>query len=167
MACIDNITKSLFLGWIMDIREAKKIGEECYNELKDARALKRKIYDIRRNIEYDYLLAEELRNAGIMSTDIVSVALMEFSKRILNNAELVKDEFKEKEGLKYTVIDVGYKKIIRGYCENCKDLGDGIVTLSSVNGVLIFSGKLIYAEVFSGSINKAIDEILKNIMRKL
>lgn len=168
MECVEELMRAIFLNWVGDIKEAQRYAEDCYRDLSEAREIKKKAYEVRRNVEEEFELAEELRKKGISSSDIIAVALMELARRLSNTIgkEGYIEASNEKAGIKYTIIDLGYKKVIRGYCEEC-DAKDSITNLKEAVGILMVSGKLIYAEVLSGNVERALNEIIRTVKGKL
>ncbi|WP_221287174.1 hypothetical protein [Stygiolobus caldivivus] len=153
-----NLTKSLVELWIGNSKETEKLSKECMDSLKDEiHELREKIKQIKREVESNYLLPELLRDNGITSQDLLKLALYELSRRmyIFSGANISK----ERSNLKYMWVDLGFKKIIKAFCEDCY----GYLSVQLDNGFIIMVDGVIYAEFFKTDENNAVDLILDTI----
>lgn len=156
MSC-DEIVKALVYLWLGDSKEAEEISKLCIESTKnDIANIKDKIKELKLTIEEEYLLPKTLREKGIITDDLIKVAMFELSRRIrIFSGDLSAREY---EGIKYNIFNHGYKSIIKAYCKDCS----GYKFKQFENGFVIGLDGVIYGE-FLGVVDekKTIAEIAK------
>ncbi|ARM75042.1 hypothetical protein [Acidianus manzaensis] len=162
MNCEEELKKAFILAWIGDKKQVEKITKECEKILSSYKPLFKEISDTRANINKDFELPKKLREKNITPEDIIQLAFFRLTKRLSLTIEL---DIKNSEFLKYTIIDTGIKKIIRGYCEKCK--GYTYQIIKSGIGFFIQYDQIIYAETYQGKIEEIIAEIKANVKNSI
>lgn len=158
MNCEGDLKKAFILAWIGDKRQVEEITRECIKSLSDHRSLIRKINELKAEIDHDFQLPKKLRENNIQPEDIVYLAFLRLSKRLLLTTEF---PIYEDQDIRYTVLDLGNKKVIRGYCEKCKGYSYNILNQSV--GFFAQYHQLIYAEAYQGEIRDIVNEIKRYI----
>lgn len=154
MEC-EKLPLALLYSWVGDSKEAERISKECIESLRESiSSIKNKVREVRAKIERDYELPEALRQEGIESDDLVKLALYELSRRMFMFTDGLKAEIYK--GVKYSIVNHGYKVIIKGYCSECK----GYKLKKDDSGFMISFDGLIYGE-FIGPFDK--DKFIKII----
>ncbi len=160
MNCVENLHKAIILTWIGDYKTANELAKQCLDILSDAREINKKVKEVLRETDKEHLIPKKLREKGITTTDLIQLALFYLAKRLSRREENVL-EIMEKNGVRFSIIQNGNKKEIRGYCETCK--GYKYSLLKNAYGYYIIYDEIIFSEFFQGDLNDVIDEILNNI----
>ncbi|AWR96563.1 hypothetical protein DFR86_02695 [Acidianus sulfidivorans JP7] len=161
MNCEEELKNAFIFAWLGDKNRVEQITKECNKILSSYKSLYKEISEIRANISYDFELPKKLREKKINSEDIIQLALYRLTKRLELTFDLKVQNYKQ---LKYSILEIGFKKIIRAYCEKCE--GYSYQILRSGVGFFAQYNELIYAEVYQGDINSIIAEINDNIRVK-
>lgn len=158
MNCEEELKKAFLLAWIGDKREVEEIARNCLKFLSEYRGLNKKINEVLAEINHDFELPKKLRENRIRPEDILHLAFLRLSRRLALTAEI---PVYEDEGIKYSVLELGNRKIVRGYCEKCK--GFSYTVLKSSIGFFAQYEQLIYVEAYQGEVKDIINEIKQYI----
>ncbi|GAA5420109.1 hypothetical protein [Sulfurisphaera tokodaii] len=151
----EKISLALIYLWIGESNDAKDIAKNCIETLRDSITdIREKIKEVKIKVEDEYLLPYYLRNEGINSDDLVKLGLYELARRI----QLFSGDLKSKEynSIKYSIINNGYKVVIKGFCKDC----NGYKFKELKNGFIVQLDGLIYGEVI-GNIRE--EDLIKEI----
>lgn len=144
--------------WVGDSEKAKEDAKECMNSLKEEiNNLRSLIKEAKMEAENEYLLPKTLREKRLNPEDLIKVAMYELSRRIYLFSGNTKS--KERSGIIYLWLDLGVKKILRGYCEDCY----GYISTLLGSGFVVMVDGVIYAEFLGTDENKAVESVLEAI----
>ncbi|MCI2415381.1 MAG: hypothetical protein MPF33_09110 [Candidatus Aramenus sp.] len=159
MNCVEELNKAFLLAWVGDLEEAKKIARDCENELKDVKEVREKLIKVKGEVDYDFQLAKALREAKVETEDILRLALFALSKR-LRKGEF-KAEVKKEGNLIYSVIDIEFKKMLRGVIFNRK--GYSYSLLNTCPGFFVAYNQIVYGEFQCNKVEDVVKEIVGKI----
>ncbi|WP_230937966.1 hypothetical protein [Sulfolobus acidocaldarius] len=152
----NNIYKILIDLWVGDSKEAEDMAKECLSSLRgDVDKIRKNIKEIKQQVQADFLLPKALRDKGVSTEDILKISMYELARRaaIFSGPSKVK----KNEILKYSLINMEEKLILKGTCERCK----GYRYAELTNGFLVVMDDLIYAESRSKDEDRIVGEITK------
>lgn len=150
-----NLNKAIVMLWVGDSKEAEEDAKECMNLLKEEIPnLRILIKEAKIEAESEYLLPKTLREKGLNPEDLLKLAMYELSRRIYLFSGNTKS--KERSGVIYLWLDLGIKKILRGYCEDCY----GYVSTLLGSGFVVMVDGVIYAEFLGTDEDKAVESVL-------
>jgi len=153
-----NLNRAIVMLWVGDSEKAKENAKECMNSLKEEiNNLRSLIKEAKMEAENEYLLPKTLREKRLNPEDLIKVAMYELSRRIYLFSGNTKS--KERSGIIYLWLDLGVKKILRGYCEDCY----GYISTLLSNGFVVMVDGVIYAEFLGIDENKAVESIVEAI----
>ena len=158
MNCEDELKEAVILAWVGDKESVNKIAKECIKDLSSFRSALKEISKIKGEVNRDFEIPKKLRDAGITTEDLLGLALLRLARRVSLTADL-KPNYDG--NVIYSIIDVGSKKILRGYCKGCK--GFRYFLLKENIGFVVEYDEIIYAEFIQGDGKSVIDEIKKEI----
>ncbi|QKQ99564.1 hypothetical protein GWK48_03400 [Metallosphaera tengchongensis] len=140
MNCSEEISRAYYLSWVGDKAYVDRVVSQCIKEFEE-RDLIKDIRKVMERINQEWLVPASLREEGVDSHRLVRSTLHEFLRRLSRSTEL--RDVKELDGIKYSVSDLGFTKILRGYCERCY----GFEVQNWDDGFGIRYEKLIYAQI--------------------
>ncbi|QGR18801.1 hypothetical protein [Stygiolobus azoricus] len=153
-----NLNRAIVMLWVGDSEKAKEDAKECMNSLKEEiNNLRSLIKEAKMEAENEYLLPKTLREKRLNPEDLIKVAMYELSRRIYLFSGNTKS--KERSGIIYLWLDLGVKKILRGYCEDCY----GYISTLLGSGFVVMVDGVIYAEFLGTDENKAVESVLEAI----
>ncbi|MCY0862984.1 MAG: hypothetical protein OWQ52_11270 [Metallosphaera prunae] len=153
MNCIEEIGKAYFLSWIGDREYVDKVKMECLKQFEET-GLKEELVRISEMAKRDWELPALLRDHGVDSDRLVRATIHEFLERLSYTTE--SREIESLENVRFSVSDLEFVKIVRGYCENCV----GYKFEIDGNGFGIRYEKLIYAET-RGNVREMIKRLIE------
>lgn len=161
MNCEEELKEAMILAWIGDREGVNEITRECMKELSSYREVIKEINKIKGEVNREFEIPKKLREKGITHEDLLGLALLRLARKISLTSDL---NPKEEGELKYTVIDLGNKKILRGYCKMCK--GFHYTILKENIGFAVGYDKIIYAEFLQGDEKDVVNIIKREIISK-
>ncbi|MEM0173375.1 MAG: hypothetical protein QXV69_05135 [Sulfolobaceae archaeon] len=159
MNCVKELPTLYIYSWIGDSKLVNSAVRECLKDYDNIKEIQKTIREILISIDSEIELPKALRDKGITYVELFKLGLYKILKSITKNQ--ISLETVEEGKLKYSIIDLEYKKIIRGFCGECK--GKKIGTLKRSNGIFIQYQQMIYAEIFSNDIKNGIKELIENL----
>ncbi|BDC18291.1 hypothetical protein [Acidianus sp. HS-5] len=160
MNCEEELKEAVILAWVGDKEGVNKITKECIKDLSSFRSIIKEVSKIKGEVNRDFEIPKKLRDAGITTEDLLGLALLRLSRRISLTVDL-KHNYDGR--MIYSIIDVGSKKILRGYCKECR--GFHYFLLKENIGFAVEYDKIIYAEFLQGDEKSVVSEIEKEIIR--
>ncbi|MFP3165078.1 MAG: hypothetical protein RXQ76_04415 [Acidianus sp.] len=161
MNCEDELKEAMILAWIGDREGVNEITKECIKELSSYRSAIKDITKIKEEVNREFEIPKKLREKGITDEDLLGLALLRLARKI----SLTSDLNPKNDGkLKYIIIDLGNKKILRGYCKECK--GFHYTMLKDNIGFAVEYDQIIYAEFLQGDEKSVMDVIKREIINK-
>ncbi len=159
MNCEEELKEAFILAWIGDKDGVNKITRECIKELSSYKSAIKEISKIRKEVNRDFEIPKKLREKGITTDDLLGLALLRLARRFSLTVDL-KPNYDGK--LTYSIIDLGSKKILRGYCKECK--GFHYIILKENVGFAVEYDQIIYAEFLQDE-KSVISKIEKELIR--
>jgi len=159
MDCLEELPRIYIESWLGNLKEINLKLRECLKEYEDIREIQKTIRETLAEISSDVEIPTALRSKGISHEELLKLSLHRIFKSLIKNQ--IELKVMEREQLKYSVLDLEYKKVIRGVCSKCKNRKKFVV-LKKSNGILVQYHQIIYAEIY-GDLQTGIEEILENL----